>query len=360
MRIVGGMLEKEVNKIFGRQSNPYLIWAPRWIESSAGIRAVHYLCHALNSAGHNAWLVISEPSHGNEPRINSSLITPELTVDSIKAINSSAFCPIAIYPEDVIGNPLNAPVVIRILWNYAGALGGPSTFPESEIVWAFSENIALEYETRTGIKPNVLFVPPIDPREFTKNKDKKPYQVVYAGKYRSFVGKPFSVGHLPTIEIFRDGPGRQSRDTVKKLLSEAEVVFSFENSSIVTEAILSGTPAGFIPNEFLGPIIAEHELGWSGSFIGTDKLSIEKARASVDAGIESYYESVKNFGRDLSRFIVTSQSAAAGVQFLGDIKAPKVSSAVTKNRLYLSIQIIRSKGFKVFFKELGRFIRSRT
>jgi hypothetical protein len=354
------MLEKDVNKLFGTKSNPYLIWAPRWIESSAGIRAIHYLCHALNSAGHNAWLVISEPPHGNKPRINASLITPELTVDSTEAINSGALSPIAIYPEDVVGNPLNAPIVIRILWNFAGALGGPSTFPESEIVWAFSENIALDYESRTGMKPDVLFVPPIDPREFSRAEEKKPYQIVYAGKYRSFVGKPFSVGHLPTIEIFRDGPGRQSRETVKKLLSEAEVVYSFENSSIVTEAILSGTPAGFVPNEFLGPIIAEHELGWSGSFIGTDKLGIENARESVDAGIQAYYESIKNFGSALSRFILISQEAANGVEFLGEVKRPKVRSAITKNRLYLSIQMIRSKGFKVFFKELGRFIRSRT
>lgn len=355
----GGNLSKNsIERLFGRQTNPYLIWAPRWIESSAGVRAMHYLSHAINEMGSRAFLVIAEPAHAGQSRLNPRLLAPELTSDAAKALEHSGDSPIAVYPEDVIGNPLNAPTVVRILWNYAGALGGPKSFPDADIIWAFSENIAIDYEKETGKKPRVLFVPPVDPREFSFSVEKKPYQVVYAGKYRSFVGKPFQVGSLPTIEIFRDGPKRQSRDEVKKLIQEAQVVYSFENSSIVTESILSGTPAGFIPNKFLGAIIAEKELGWGGSFLGDDAAVVDKARLTLNEGVAAYYKTIDDFQENLTEFISSTQSVAKETKLGGAIKLPSALSVVTINRILLSVHIIRTKGLVVFLKELGRFLRS--
>lgn len=344
---------------FGKLTNPYLIWAPRWVESSAGIRAIHLLCHSLNAVGQKAFLVFFDPPHKSLPSINPAYMTPTISQEELSAFNRSGLRPIAIYPEDVIGNPLNAPVVVRFLWNYSGALGGPQEFAKSESVWAFSESIALDYESKSGFKPRVLFVPPVNPNEYQMIPEKKQFQVVYAGKYRSFVGEPFKVGSLPTVEIFRSGPKKQNRDEVKKLLAEANVLFSFENSSIVTEAILSGTPAGFIPNPFLGKIIAEHELGWGGCFIGDSHDDIEKARATLKDGKDSYLKAIEVFSANILIFVSESQELANESTSNLFARISKKRSIFTQNRLWLSLQIIRSKGFRVFFKELIRFLKSR-
>ena len=103
--------------------------------------------------------------------------------------------PLVIYSETVPGNPLKAKKVIRYLLNFSGALGGPVKFPTNELLIAFSKKIALHYGAVNNTnEPNVLFLPPIDPREFMKQEEKEGFQVVYAGKYRSFVGTPPKVG----------------------------------------------------------------------------------------------------------------------------------------------------------------------
>lgn len=353
------MSNLELESIYGVQTSPYLIWAPNWVESSAGIRAIHFLCHALNMQGSKAFLVLFDPVKKSSLGTNPALMTPVISGEQLRSFTSHGIHPIAVYPEDVIGNPLNAPVVVRFLWNYSGALGGPLAFDKSESIWAYSENISKDYKSKTGIKPKVLFLPPVDPREFPVSKNKKPYQVIYAGKYRSFVGKPFNVGILPSVEIFRSGKKKQSRSEVKRLIAEATVLYSFENSSIVTEAILSGTPAGFIPNKFLGKIIAAKELGDAGSFVGDSAESVEAARLRLPEARSNYIESISSFKSALRIFVRTTQKLAESTTSTSLTVLPKNRSRFTKNRVFLAFEILRSKGPKIFLKELRRFINSK-
>ena len=308
--------------------------------------------------GKNAYLVFSEPP-GNAPRINPRLRTPVLTQEIADAHHADGLTPIILYPEDVIGNPLGGSFVVRFLWNYAGVLGGPESFEEDEFMIAFSESISEDYAKKTGSKPRVLFVPPIDPSEFVPNFEKKPFQLVYAGKYRSFVGKPRRVGNLPSIEIFRMGPKMQSREQVKRLLAEASVLYSFENSSIVTEAILSGTPAGFIPNQFLGEVIAKTELGMFGTFIGDDAAEVERARETVGLGIEAYQRAVMGFENELKEFVEETQFLSRSIGAGPVIRVPQPKGSITDNRVRLAFKILVHKGPIVLTREIIRFFRSR-
>lgn len=353
------MSDSELESVYGALTSPYLVWAPNWVESSAGIRAIHLLCHSLNMQGSKAFLVLFDPQKKSAPSTNPALMTPVITREQLSSFTSLGIKPIAVYPEDVIGNPLNAPVVVRVLWNYSGALGGPIEFKKSESIWAFSENIAQDYKSKTGVEPGVLFLPPVDPREFQVVTDKEPYQVIYAGKYRSFVGEPFNVGTLPSIEIFRSGKKKQSRAEVKRLISRATVLYSFENSSIVTEAILSGTPAGFIPNEFLGKIIAAKELGDAGSFFGDSPESIAAARLGLTQARNTYLESVSSFKSALQIFVRTTQKLAETSKSNSLTVIPRRRSRFTKNRVFLAFEIVRTKGLIIFLKELRRFINSK-
>jgi hypothetical protein len=292
------------------------------------------------------------------PRVNSNLLTPELSQEVMDAHEAAGLTPIVIYPEDVVGNPLGAPFVMRILWYFAGRAGGPVSFDERDLVYAFSENIALDYQSKGHPKPPVMFVPTVDPREFIFSNEKKPYQVVYAGKYRTFVGIPPQVGQLPTVEIWRDGPKKQGREVVKKLISEATVVYSFEDSAIILESILSGTPAGYIPNEILGSVVAEHELGWGGIFFGEDLDVIQLARDSIPDGVAAYSAQIDAFARTLEGMILRTQKLSFDLENNHPRQMPSVSAAMRRNRVKLGLIMIKTKGFRVFFRTVIRFLRS--
>lgn len=336
------------DRLYGLPTHPYYLFVPRWIESSAGIRGLHYLCHALNVSGHKAYLVFSEKQQGDTPRINPILNTPVLTEEIVEAHFKAGLTPIVIYSETVPGNPLGSTAVVRYLLNYIGALGGDSNFGEDEMIVSYSENIAENYSQAIGKKvAMILFLPPVDPREFKYVEEKGNYQIVYAGKYRSFIGVPPKVGTLKSYEIFRDGPKMQSRETVIKLLSSASAVYCFENSSIATEAILSGTPVCFVENEFLGKIIAEKELSSLGTFREESLASIEEARRNTLKAREVYLQQVENFSNQLSVFIDATQMFAHSVGYQYKVTIPNVNysiGTVSKHRIRMAIKLLKNKG----------------
>jgi len=352
--------QNDLSKIYGSEKYPYYIYVPRWISSSAGIKALHYFCHSLNEQGYPAYLILTEGIHGGEPRVNARLRTPILTNEIAESHFCAGLTPVVVYSETIPGNPLNATAVVRYLMNYAGALGGEKSFGENELVIAFSEKIAKHYAKENNVEaPPVLFLPPIDPREIKRNDVKEEFQVVYAGKYRSFIGKPPGVGRLKSVEIFRDGPKMQSRKQVLDLLRRASVVYSFENSSIVTEAILSGTPVYFVPNKFLGEIIASEELGTGGVALADSKIEIERARSTISLGIKAYFRSIERYEVNLKEFISNSQHYASTEGYVNRIQVPDLQYLVNAHRISLARQILKHQGIKTLFRVTYHFVMRR-
>lgn len=358
---VDSKLNSNLDRLYGTDSQrPYYIYAPRWINSSAGIKALHYFCHALNNSGATAYLVLCEEAHGGVPRVNPNLKTPILTDEIADAHFRAHANPIVVYSETIPGNPLKAKTVVRYLMNYAGALGGPESFSKSEHVIAFSRKIADHYsQLNFGQSVPVLFIPPIDPREFNYQEEKENFQLIYAGKYRAFVGKPFQVGRRPSIEIFRDGPNMQSRSELKNLLRDAEVLYSFENSSIVTEALLSGTPAYFVPNSFQGDIIAEIELGLDGIMSSDTEEQISQARAQTLSAREKYYQSADIFLESLGSFIEETQHLHAGLRMEKPLLVPEYKYVLNRHRRTLALSILKNQGILSLMRVLYYFVRRR-
>ena len=352
--------ERNLQAVYGGGKHPYYVYAPRWVSSSAGIKALHYFCHSLNEKGFPAYIILTEATHAGAPRVNPHLRTPILTNEMAEGHFLEGLTPVVVYSETIPGNPLNATAVVRYLMNYAGALGGEKIFDDNEMVVAFSKNIAIHYAKRNKTKiPPVLFLPPVDPREIQRNDLKESFQIVYAGKYRSFIGKPPKVGRLDSIEIFRDGPRMQSRKQVLDLLRRASVLYSFENSSIVTEAILSGTPVYFVPNKFLGEIIAADELGNGGVAKTDTEKDIEKARRSISSGIEKYYKSIEQYNVDLDIFITASQQLASSEGYMNRIQVPDLQYLVNSHRISLARQILKHQGIKTLFRVTYHFVMRR-
>jgi len=337
----------------------FYIYTPSWRENAAGIRVLHYLCDSLNQAGFSAYLVIHNPFESNI-QTNQKLRTPVLNQELVDLHFQLGRIPTVIYSETIPGNPIGASFIVRYLMNFVGALSGPETFDENDFLLAFSQMIALDTKERIGVEVDqVLFLPPIDPREFVSNSIKKDFQIVYAGKYRSFIGSPRKVGSQRSVEIYRDGPRMQNREQVKKLLSDASVVFAFENSSIATEAILSGTPVCFVKTELTEKIIAEFELGNDGIALGEDWDSIEEARSTVPVAIESYLQSIETFQMQLINFIKTTQWIATKRGYPVPIQVPSFDSMVTTHRISLASQILRKKGIKALVRVTYHFVMRR-
>lgn len=355
-------VKKELDNLYGKRNSPYYIYSPRWIETSAGIKALHFLCHSLNAVGERAYLIFTEAVHGNEPRISGELNTPILTQEVLDAHKKADLVPIVIYSETIPGNPIKATCIVRYLMNYAGALGGPSSFDENEMLISFSNSIARNYATQNGIQPKVLFLPPIDPRPFIEiqEQEKKPFQLTYAGKYRAFIGKPPKVGNLPNIEIHREGPKKQARTEVIELLKKATVLYAFENSSIITEATLSGTPTVIVKNEFFQEIIAEDELSLAGTTFEDSKEGIESAKISTKDGQDAYFWAIHSFYQNLALFIAESQEFSKN--FSGEqvqITIPHYKYLINRHRLSIGIEILKNQGLLSLFLVIKNFIRRR-
>ena len=335
--------------LYGSQTDPYYIYTPAWRTNSAGIRALHYLCHSLNSIGQKAFLVIPA-SYKSTNLVNANLNTPILTKEMVREHKRYNLDPIVIYSETVPGNPLNSTNTVRYLMNYVGLLGGQRKFSENEFLLAFSQNIATDYFNKNGKEVHsVLFLPPSDPREFevnrNKNQHRKDFYLLYAAKYRNFVGNHPQLPNIPMIEIKRDSKFAQTRSELIELLGQCRGVIAFENSAIISEAVLSGVPGYFIENEFLEQAIAEAELGWDGMGWGfTSEIELQ-AHNTLENGIERYLDSVSKYFESLSIFVNLTQSREENLPPT-EIKLPEGKFGLMLHRFRLAKQIFQNLGFR--------------
>ena len=91
--------------------HPYIIVAPSYDHKSAGIRALYNLKNYLFYRGYEVEIT----QRGTAP--NNAIV---------------------IYPEIVIGNPLNAKTVVRYLLCFPGAIGGDGKFADTDLLFTYS------------------------------------------------------------------------------------------------------------------------------------------------------------------------------------------------------------------------------
>lgn len=351
-----------VAKLFGKKHHPYFIYTPRWIDESAGIKVLHLLCHALNISGNQAYLIFTEPCFLNQPRINPALKTPILTQEQADAFFEANLNPIVIYSETIPGNPLGAQVEVRYLLNYPGALGGDETFQRDALIWAYAKSISETYKGfEDDYSPNVLFLPAIDPREFVFTEKKENYQTSYAGKYRAFMGIPPKVGSLENFEILREGPKSQPRHIAMNILRNAQVAYIFENSSVITEAILSGTTVALVKSSFFENVIADSELGLDLlPRVNPGETILPLNNNDLILMRDKYIESIEKFWIQLEMFIEETQKFASTGPSAKRILIPMFTNGtITRHRYQLAWQILRSQGLSVLLRTIVNFFMRR-
>jgi len=333
-------------------NNIFYIYAPPWRDSSAGIRVLHYLCHSLNVVGCQAWLVLSNPK-SKEQLVNPGLDTPVLSKLQAKLHKSLGRSPVVVYSETILGNPLKAMRVMRWVLNFPGALGGSLHFPKEEYVVAYSNKI----KEHVSNCDDVLFLPAVDMNELPHGVAKqKGLALVYAGKYRSYVGAPPILPDDPT-ELFRDGEAKLSRKEFLNEIAKAEKIYLFENSSVATEAVLMNTLAIFIQNEFLGSIIAESELGSGGVSIGFEEKDLEKAKDTLPEAKLKYEEAQENFWEQLRSIVVNSSGYFRDhSNQMQQIKVPTGHFGLFLHRMRLIKGIVKQKGMRVALRTVANYL----
>jgi hypothetical protein len=351
---------QSLRRLYGPIKNPFYIYTPRWIESSAGIKVLHLLCHALNEIGETAYLVICEESHENRPRINGLLKTPVLTQEIAESHFRAKLTPITIYSETIPGNPIGAPFVVRFIGNYLGLLGGPVNFAKDDFIVAYSEKLAQDSAIKLD-KQDIftLFFHAIDPRPFESKIEKENFLLLYAAKYRIFIGEPNFKSDLKIIEVIRDGHLAQSREEVLRLLERASGLVTFENSAIVMEAILSGTPAFLIKNEFFSEGIADVEAKGLGYRWGYSEENLEAAKSELELARNVYLQTADDFFNRLIEFVNLVQDSSKHKGYEKVVSVPNYTHVINQHRIGMAFMILRNQGIIQLIKVIKAFIARR-
>lgn len=217
------------SRLHFKPGHPYYIAAPDYRESSSGICVLHYLCHALNLEGLEAYIVGAK-------RVNPDLKTPLLT-DTIKRNHQQAKkVPIAVYPETASGNPMMAPVVVRYILNKEGLIRGNQLgASDTDLFFYFREEFV-----ESGRVVDLLTLPGTDMEMFAPDPSRqRAGSLLYLNRVpRDAVDFSTLPPDLEVLSMADPLPLAQLAEKFKS----AAVLYSFETSSTCTKAMLCGCP----------------------------------------------------------------------------------------------------------------------
>jgi len=297
--------------LFPEKTFPYIIVAPAYNSASAGIRALHMLCHSLNLIGQRAFIYIHPQVIWDDRGQYTcpELCTPLLIPEALAHFEQNGQPPVVIYPETVVGNQLRASVIVRWLLNYPGLLGGDTTYDAGDILYAYSRRLA----ESVGIgEDRVLFLPTSSPHIFYPPLASAPRRgsCFYAAKYQSHHrGKLFPIT-AGSIEITRNLPTSQTKQQIAELFRCSELFYTYEDTALAIEAGLCGCPTVFIPNAYLTESLGFDDIGRDGFAWGTSEEEIGRAKASVGQVRYNYEALIGRYWSQLQHFVEHTQAMA--------------------------------------------------
>jgi hypothetical protein len=328
------------------------IYSPPWVDWSAGIRALHYLCDYLNNAGFESYLALHGPQKNNL-EVSPFLRTPVLTNEILRRHKRDCVRVIAIYPESILGNPLKAKHVVRWLLNFPGLLAGNSTYSE-EIVLPYSRAISKSIAPQEN--SNILFIPAVKADEMSRYIDTRPIEpssqleAIYAQKFKA-LGGILPKLREDQLEITRFGKKAPNREKTLAIIKNAKLVHVYENTTIVTEAALLGTPVICHENEYFHELLAQHELDMSG--VSWDESQVEMPN------IEENFKILENAELEAKarvQEIFSNLELPAYVEGESDMLELPRRGLITKHSILRAKSVLKQKGPLVLFKFLHNYI----
>jgi hypothetical protein len=210
----------------------FIVYSPKYIETSSGIRALHRLCHLLNLAGYRAAM---KPKQKKDP-VNPAWQTP---VWSEPEVPEST---VVIYPEIVVGNPLGAQRVVRWTLNYPGLLAGDAAYSPEVMTFVWDARMLERVSAAAGERldaSRVLTVPVIDPEfiypDSTVEKNIDSF-FIYKGRR---VRESFTLPNEHEM-VCIDENAKSLRE-LGQLLRRTRRLFSYDHATMIFhEALVSG------------------------------------------------------------------------------------------------------------------------
>lgn len=285
------------HNLFARLHSPYYIYSPAFPANSGGGKALHYLCHALNLAGEEAYVTDTSID---------SLHAPQLTQDIINVHIKDGRNPIVIYPEVVGGNPLSAPNVVRYLLNTPGTLSKEAlNWSVSDLIYAHREELI-----PSTMHASVLSTPLVNDAVFRNEPGNIPRQgtLVWFNRHLTKGGAIDPITQRST-EVSLRVPQR-SPEQMATLFRQAELMYTYEPSTACYEAILCGCPVVYLPNptSLSKPMFGLNYLKGAGSAWGNSAEQIAHAKATVDQAPAIYRQLTESFWKQLDDFVCVTQA----------------------------------------------------
>lgn len=296
--------------LYPKTEHPYYIVCPGYTRRSAGVKALYLLCHHLNLNGFPAYVIVwpwTDLEFCHE--MNFDLLTPLLTKTIFERhLNKGAY-PITVYNETNPGNPFHAPCAVRFYGNFPGLLGGGAV-SNDELNFGYSKVLA----EAIGSPDNILFIPTVDTDVFfpLNSGQERKGSCFYAGKFKEIhYGKTFEITN-DSIEITRQ-THIWSPQRIAQTFRTCELFYAYENTMLITEAIICGCPCVVLPNSHMTDTITRVELGEYGIAWGTSPSQLQFAKETVDKGWQMYQQSLNLFPGHLSSFVEKTQTYAKSI-----------------------------------------------
>ncbi|MCE0916337.1 MULTISPECIES: glycosyltransferase family 2 protein [unclassified Pseudomonas] len=295
--------------LHGKPRHPYYVFAPDYRETSSGICVLHYLCHALNLAGYEAYV--------SQCVTNPNLRTPILTDEVRQHHQAIGLAPIAVYPEVLDGNPLGTPIVARYILNREGFLTGRTIdAQDSDLFFYYTQDFGADANSDDllllPIIDSELFSPPLEPVERSGH-------YLYLNRIdRSLV----DLSLLPSDVQILSLANPKSLAELAEIFRTASVLYSYEISATCTEAMLCGCPVIYLPGGHVKSQPFTEQFGNAGSALYDEPGGLERARATVMQARARWLDIEKAFWPQLQRFLDITQRAA--VQYVCDHRVPSV------------------------------------
>lgn len=281
---------------------PYILLAPGYKESSLGIQVVHRLCHLLNEAGQHARMI--------ECEVNPEWNTPIISFEDYLAYSEGGEPCIAIYPEVVQGNPLNAPVVVRYMLNREGVIekNGMDARAEDLFFWYRSEFAGKAFD------PQMLELEAYDTALFCDDSPVKDLDLLYLNRVPH---RKVDFSTLPAGIRVLSMEQPLSLPELAAVLKRGRVLYTYESSGTCFLANLCGCPvvARTMPGFDILAVTEDtvRDVGGGVSW-GETPEDIERARQTLPAVRQCLFTKREKLARQLQTMITQTQQRAAEIR----------------------------------------------
>jgi len=255
--------------------NTFVIAAPDYTDTHAGVVALHRLCDRLNVLGYRAFIHPIGRTAATRPGWHTPLRRGRSLRDAV-----------AIYPEIVTGNLLGADRVVRWLLNRPGRFTG-SAMGEgpTDLLVSFSTQVSRDHP--------LLSLPLVDPDVFFPKDAPGAGGLLWIGKG----ALPPDFDRSATTLITDHWPWDRRR--LADVLRAADVLYTCDwLTTMIDEALMCGTPVVLVgPQDWdRSDVLLRRGMAWS-------EASLPEARQEVGRYFPDYVAGLAMVNDDVERFV---------------------------------------------------------